>query len=308
MAEKLYVVTCISNPQRYKSRYRLYEEFKTYISQFENVVLYTVELAFGHREFHVTSADDPLNIQVRGEQEFWHKENLLNIGLSRLPAEAKYIAWVDADVTFLNPDWANETIEQLQHHEFVQMFSEYVDLGPEHQVLASSSSFVANWLDPDKKNIKDPRYAGLKGTTGLAWAARRSALDKVGGLIDWCIIGSGDWHMAYCLIGRGVEIAQKWFSPGYATLLKKYQDDCDKYICKNVGYVKGTAVHYWHGPKVNRGYGWRWKILQDNDFDPLLDLKKDCQGLYIVNPEKTELLWDLREYFKSRKEDSDSLT
>jgi len=278
------------------------------MSQFENVVLYTVELAFGNRPFAITDASNPCDIQVRSDQEFWHKENLLNIGINRLPAEAKYIAWVDADVKFVDPNWANETIEALQHYDFVQMFSEYIDLGPQNQVIASSSSFLYDYEDKEKNRIKDPRYQGLKGTTGLAWAATREALDHVGGLIDWCIIGSGDWHMAYCLVGRGVEISQSWFEPGYATLLKKYQDDCDKYIRGNVGYVSGTAIHYWHGPKSNRGYGWRWRILQDHKFDPILDLKKDCQGVYIINPEKPRLHQDLRFYFKSRKEDSDSLT
>jgi len=306
MDDILYVVTCVSNPQRYKSRYRLYEEFKTYISQFSNVVLYTVELAFADRDFVVTDPYNPCDVQIRGDQEFWHKENLLNIGISRLPADAKYIAWVDADVQFLNPHWAEETMEQLQHYDFVQMFSEYVNLGPDHQVLNSATGFVAAHLNAPW--VRDTRYAGgLKGTTGLAWAARREALNKIGGLIDWCITGSGDWHMAYCFQGRGVEISQGWLSGGYRTLLQKFQDNCDKYIHKNVGFVKGTAVHYWHGPKSKRGYGWRWKILKDNNFDPILDLKKDVQGLYIVNPEKHQMLHELREYFKSRKEDSDSL-
>jgi hypothetical protein len=39
------------------------------------------------------------------------------------------------------------------------------------------------------------------GATGGAWAFRRSAFDAVGGLLDTCILGSADWHMAFGLVG-----------------------------------------------------------------------------------------------------------
>src|SRR6185437_13358600 len=32
------------------------------------------------------------------------------------------------------------------------------------------------------------------GRPGLAWAANLDAFRKVGGLVDFCILGSGDWH------------------------------------------------------------------------------------------------------------------
>jgi hypothetical protein len=170
------------------------------------------------------------------------------------------------------------------------------------------SSFVYAW-EHETESVVDTRYAsGRKGATGLAWAGTREAIDSVGGLIDWCVVGSGDWHMAYCFIGRGVEIAQTWFTEGYKKLLNKYQTDCDLHIKENIGYVPGLAIHYWHGPKSNRGYGWRWNILKKHRFDPILDLRRDSRGVIIVTEEKHKLLRDLREYFKSRKEDSMELT
>lgn len=301
----LYCVTCVSNPQRYKSRYALYRMFADYMAKFSNVVLYTVELAFNDRPFEITDANNHRHIQVRSNQEIWHKENLMNIGLSRLPADAKYVAWIDADVTFNRPDWAEETIMQLHHYDLVQMFSEYTDLGPEYQTLGTDVGFVKAWKED--QTIIDKDYNGLKGATGLAWAARRETLNKIGGLLDWCVIGSGDWHMAYCLMGKGVEIAESWFSAGYRNLLEKYQRNCNLYIKGNIGYVNTSALHYWHGPKSNRGYNWRWKIIREHNFDPVLDLTYDTQGVLVVTEEKHEMLYKLREYFQSRKEDSHNL-
>ncbi len=306
--EKLYVLTCISNPQRYVSRYKLYHEFERYMKQFPNVELYTVELSYKGRPFVVTQEGNEHHIQVRGEQEYWHKENLLEIGRRALPPSAKKIAWVDADVTFTNPNWVNETLHALDHYKFVQMFGEYSDLGPNFEVTSTTEGFVKAWKNnPDEMFVTDGNgavYSARKGATGLAWAATQEALNAVGGFLDWCVVGSGDWHMAYCLIERGVEIAQPWFSTGYRMLLEKWESDCRQYIRKSVGYINSGAVHYWHGPKVNRGYGWRWNIIRENGYDPILDLKRDHQGLYIVNEQKGAMLNALRDYFESRKEDS----
>jgi hypothetical protein len=89
--------------------------------------------------------------------------------------------------------------------------------------------------------------------------------------------------------------------------LSEFQAKCGEFVNLNVGYVDGCAIHYWHGPKSKRGYGTRWKILIDNGFDPDKDLTYDGNGLYIVNPTKTKMLEELKEYFASRDEDSTTL-
>lgn len=64
-----------------------------------------------------------MNLQLRTSHEIWLKENSLNLGFARLPPDWKYAAWIDADVTFARPDWACETVHQLQHNPVVQMWS-----------------------------------------------------------------------------------------------------------------------------------------------------------------------------------------
>ena len=141
----LYVVTPIANPSRYRSRYTLYRDFEKYIGD-AGAILHTVEAAYGDRDFVVTDAANPRHIQVRTHHEVWHKENLINIGVSRLPADWKYVAWIDADVQFARPDIVTETIHQLQHFSVVQMFAHATDLGPKHEPLKSFEGFVAQWV------------------------------------------------------------------------------------------------------------------------------------------------------------------
>jgi len=139
--DKLYVIAVVSNPVRYHSRYRLYRAFEKHVAD-AGAILLTVEMAFGGRPFEVTQAGNPLHVQLRSDFELWHKENLINIGISRLPVEAQYIAWIDADVTFARPDWAQETIQQLQHYAVVQMFSQSTDLGPNHEPFENAIGWI----------------------------------------------------------------------------------------------------------------------------------------------------------------------
>src|SRR5688572_1018355 len=118
----LYVVTAISNPCRYNSRYQLYQKFAKMV-QDSNAILITVETAFGNRPFVVTQPGNNYHIQLRTNHEIWHKENMINLGIARLPLDWQYVAWIDADANFSNPDWVNETLNQLQHYHIVQMFS-----------------------------------------------------------------------------------------------------------------------------------------------------------------------------------------
>jgi hypothetical protein len=303
MSEKLYVLTVVSNPQQYKSRYRLYREFAEYMKSFSNVEFYTVELAFAGRKHEVTEENNPYHIQVRGNQEFWHKENLINIGISKLPLQAKKIAWIDADVKFLNPNWVQDTLDSLDHHKFTQMFSEYIDLGPRNEVLGKATSFMYTFKNGNERILSE--YGnGLKGATGLAWAARRESIEAIGGIPDFNIVGAGDWFLTYSLVGLGKNIITSELTQGYKMLLEKLNDNCVNFIRGNVGYVDGLMVHYFHGKKTKRGYGWREQILRKHKYDPIIDLNRDAQGLYIVNPLKQEMLNELIDYFRSRDEDS----
>jgi len=45
------------------------------------------------------------HIKVETEHSLWIKESMINIAVSDLPQNWKYVAWVDADISFLNQNW-----------------------------------------------------------------------------------------------------------------------------------------------------------------------------------------------------------
>lgn len=295
----LYVVTCISNPIRYKSRYNLYRHFAKHMED-SGAILYTAELATGKREHAVTEHGHHRHLQLRSYDELWHKENMLNLAMRHLPHDWEYVAWIDADVQFSRPDWVNETIEQLQHYDFVQLFSHATDLSPMYEPMKTHSGFVYDWYH-NPESVAKGGYATFSHP-GFAWAARRDALDSVGGLIDHSILGSGDRHMACAMIQKVEHSYNNKVNDNYKSMCLDWQDRVQKYSKGNVGYVGGSINHFWHGSKNNRGYSSRWKILIDNDFNPALDIFRDTQGLYRLTDEKPSLRDAIRKYFRSRHE------
>ena len=310
----LHVCTIISNPVRYASRYRLMDGFRAQ-NEGQHIEHWTVEIAYGNRPFAVTERDNPHHLQLRSTQEIWHKENALNLlfahVLSERP-EAEYFACVDADVTFARPDWAGETLQQLQHYDVVQMFSMAQDVGPKYDPVSPKMHRGFVWAYYNDPNFFDsPMRFGYSanGHPGFAWAFRRSALDTLGGLFDIAITGGGDRHMACGLIGTidqsgpYKQASLNQLSPGFRQALMVWQERAAT-LNKNIGYVDGLVIHHWHGRKTDRKYGNRWKIYTTNDFDPVSDLRRDAQGLYALAPHRAKLRDDLRNYFRARNEDS----
>lgn len=293
----LHVIAVISNPIRFRSRYVLYKDFEKRMLD-AGVTLYTVEVAFGARPFEITRHDNPHHIQYRTYEELWHKENMINVALTRLPHHWEYMAWIDADIGFCNPQWATETIQQLQHHMVVQMFAECYDLGPSFESIQKHQGFAWSYLHNCKRG---PAYTHWH--PGYAWAARREAIEGVGGLLDIAILGAGDHHMALALIGDAKSSIPGKAHPNYARHIMAWQERAERVIKRDIGYTHGAIFHYWHGKKAARKYVERWAILLDNKFDPDADIIKDPQGLWQLNTPNIKLRDQIRLYFRQRNED-----
>lgn len=180
-ADLLDVVAVYSNPIRWNSRLRLMREFEAHMLD-SGVRLTTVECALGERPFDLADNPHINRVRVRNRTLVWNKENLINIGITRLPHDWKYLSWVDADVTFRKKHWTSETVHALQQYPIVQPWSDCYDLGPDDDHLQHHKAFCH--LHHHRKPIK-PSSGGYQfAHPGYAWAAKRSAIDKLGGLFE----------------------------------------------------------------------------------------------------------------------------
>ena len=313
MKEKLYVITPIFNPRNFVSRIKLYRQFEKYVESC-GAELVTVEVAYRDRPFEVTVPYHPYHLQLRSPDEMWHKERAINLGiehLKKLHPEIKKVAWIDADVQFINPNWITDTLLALDHYDFIQMFSQATSLGPNHEILWSHDSAFKHWRKQKPPVCKgDIPLSDLGGGhPGLAWAARIDALENLGGLMDRCVHGSGDSHMANALRG---DVHTYYLENGntpaaFTAMLDEWQAKCDQYIKRNVGYIDGVANHFWHGNYDNRGYNTRWDIICFHQFDPYNDIVLTGNGLYGFAGNKPDFVQDLRLSMIARNDDENTI-
>lgn len=304
----LYVITVVFNPIGFKSRYKLYRDFKPYM-EFSGVKLLTVEIAFGHRPFQITTPTNPWNLQIRTQHELWHKEGGINAGfkhlLSMVP-NAKYVAWIDADVRFTNPNWAKDTIRALDRFHIVQPFSEAINLNAKYERMWHVSSSLKHYHDKlgYDQHPPLPKSYLCGGHPGLAWAARADVFNNLGGLMDFCIAGSGDTHMLNALLGDVTLFYRKGMTPQFKQALEEWAAKADSHVKQNIGYVNGICYHYWHGRSEQRGYEKRWDIINYHQFDPYKDIVRQPSGLYGWVGNKPKLVYDLRKSMSERNEDA----
>ena len=194
---ELFVITTYYNPAGYRTKRQNYERFAHPLRE-AGIHLLTVECAFGDEPFEL--APSAQVIQVRGHDVMWMKERLINLAVARLPPQATKIAWLDADLLFSNPAWAQETAALLERFPIVQPYTRVGLLEP-HQSLFAGRGFPSFAYQQHPRRLWALHDAGLPGSPGLAWAARRALVQRHG-LYDAAIIGGGDLLFAHASSGR----------------------------------------------------------------------------------------------------------
>ena len=301
----LHVITVIANPARWKSRIALYDTFERHMLA-SGVHLTAVECAYGDELHDLVVRPGVEHVKVWAKTHVWTKENLINIGLSRLPRGWKYVAWIDADVSFRKPGWAAETIHALQHFDVIQPWEHCYDLGPADEHLGVHCSFGRQWLkDPISTEQLGRGYTFAH--PGYAWAATRQALEHLGGLIEHAICGAADHHMALALVGRARLSLPDLIHPNYVKPILAWQERASRHVCGNLGYLPFTIEHAWHGSKEARRYVDRWSILTRHGFDPEHDIKRNTAAVIELAGNKPALKRDLWLYFRQRNEDATTL-
>lgn len=310
----LYVITTHFNPHGYQSRLKLFNEFKERMLKTDGVQLVVVEATLRHspKEIRQTKEKNFHVVHVNADCEIWLKENLINIGIEYLYKHFhhwKYVAIIDGDILLVRPDWVRETKRLLGQQHVIQMFSHVTHLNSSYQPMHGHNlSFMEGWrqelhIKNKKPSGEDPskiRY-GWCGAPGAAWAFSRKCIDKIFPLLDIGILGSGDFHMACCLMGY-VDLTFTYaYSDAYRQAIIDWQDRV-QWLNGDIGMMRGLLIHYWHGALKNRGYETRWNLIVKHKFDPHKDLRKNKDGVYFI-PHKEQLVGDIKKYFESRKED-----
>ena len=228
-----------------------------------------------------------------------------------LPQEVVYVAWLDCDVAFTEHSWAEAAVEALQRACLVQLFENLIDLDPGETlptgVIEYTGKSMAAFLSNGGPRTKEFPLGSAKryrpSQPGLAWAGRRSLLERHG-FYDRLILGGGDGAFALAAYGRFDEIplinkmndTQK---EHYLPWARSFFDD----VQGSVSFLKGDLLHYWHGNLADRRYDERHEGLSQFGFNPDVDIKIDSEGCFVWSSDKPSLHEYVRNYWSLRQED-----
>ena len=130
---------------------------------------------------------------------------------------------------------------------------------------------------------------------------KRMEYEKMNGLFDWGILGSGDNIMAFALIQKVLAAIHTNSSDNYKQSVLDFQE---RVKTLRLGYVPGVIRHHFHGSKKNRKYRERWQILVNYNYDPVIHITTNKDGLLVPTDKcPKKLLDDIYMYFKERNED-----
>ena len=243
-----------------------------------NVVVYTIEGSLTG-DFQVYD-NLGTTLRVRCYDPYWHKERLLNILAYAIPPRYKYLAWLDADVMFCNPEWIWQTEEELKRHAVVQLF------GSIDWMDATGTEVKYTWSGGIRGWRKDPTVLQKREWArylhpGFGWAMHRELWQQLGGLIERAGTMCGDLLMFNSFTGhdcyyddvelhRNCHAVQSWMERARNT------------VAGSVGYVDGVIQHLWHGNIKSRQYHTLCHELIACGMDLDRDLYEDCDGPYVT--------------------------
>jgi hypothetical protein len=305
----LYVVLPYFNFCGFVRRRELFVQFVNRISTQQNIKIVVVEAIHDSTSTLKDSQLPELNgvythLRIPVPAQMWVKEFLINLAVQKLPLGWKYMAWIDADITFLQEDWVQRTIKALDQDDVVQMFQTCVNMGPSEEALKIDRGFAFMHRESGQPFHRTDKYGHWH--PGFAWACTRQAYLQMDGLLEVGILGSGDRHMAMALIGHADWSAPGNIHPNYLQRLVDFQQRTQSQGL-TLGYVPGTILHHWHGRLQDRKYRERWDILTKLKYDPDKDVKYTIHEILTFTEEGERLREPIKEYFVGRKEDNNNI-
>lgn len=288
----------------------------------DHLKVLTVELQFGDTDFVSAPVDtdkrgpsfrtaSALGLRSPPDAILWPKENLINLARTLIPnlgSDQTFIAWVDADITFLSKSWVTDTMNALTRAPgFCQLFDTAVFLkrsgargrsvhgfGAQH---AAGKSLTAHHL----LSNKDKEY----WHPGFAWAADVRSFDAVGGLPEFTM-GGADRHVAYALLGRvGESLPSFPLHPSYLAHLVEFEGKVKASVLR-LSCIQGTVLHHWHGKLRHRKYVERMHAVSSLNFATAMVRRPD--GLLLLDLTRVPVTVSaaVRRFYLERQEDGNS--
>lgn len=253
-----------------------------------------------YKNFIISGISDieQFNYNYKSKDKLFLKENLLNLAINKNINSLDYIFWIDNDVYFIDNDWYTKAVDKLESgYDVIQLFNKCYHFDNNYTLSSPIPGFVFN----KQKN-------NLHGHCGFAWAMKKELFLHLEGLYEFNIAGTGDGIMARCFIqekiatySESLSIKNKFaffpFSENHCKTIQNYYNKCKDI---KTGYLEGDVYHEYHGELQRRNYLERYKIYEDNKFDPINMLYK-YDGVIQIKEQYNKLKYDIEDFLKFKE-------
>lgn len=254
--KKTWIISVYFNIEN-KNSYRK-KNFELWYKQIERYNHLIVECSINGSQYELENIVPKENlIKEKTDNILWIKEVLLNIALSKLPKNCKYVIWCDSDLLFSNENWVEDTVFKFWSEDIyvIQPFSMCYHLNKDQNVLDLTSknskwvSFAYNYAN--NRVLSNKHDYDLHGHVGFVWGARRNAFDS---FYTGALCGGFDHISAHAFAGQ---IQHPCITKTYTHTNQKIQEwsvKVNNIVKGRLGYISGDVYHLWHGALDKRDY------------------------------------------------------
>ena len=252
----LAIVTSYYNPANRTIRHNNYLRFREALG----LPVFVIEAAFGNHPFQIPDAYH----HVRCKDLMWQQYTLLNLIISLLPDKYTKVVCVDADIMFLDPQWANKIGEMLDDNHVIHGCSKVQHLSHTGDVQKVVDGFVAF-------NSTNKGDLSVKNNSVCVWGFQRDFIQQRRFYDHW-LNGSSDRALGLALYGVS---DHEYFEDRMNLKMKNhYLRWAASFHNTTFSYADLTIQHMWHG---RRTYIKRWECF--GDFDPEKDVRLNPEGV-----------------------------
>ena len=261
--------------------------------------VFVIELLYGTQKTALGDLQGATVFTVHCGSKMFHKENLWNLLESRVPPQFQKLLFLDADVVFQEADWYTTLSRALDSADAVHPFATITRLGHPQVPPSVESTFdgVGVGFAASRASFEGAVFKRW-GHPGFGLGVNRAWLRRVGGFIEWAIMGGGDLLTLFALSGESPREHPSFFKQLYV------HDDVRRFTQATVGcrftYAPLHMLHMYHGDIGNRSYTARYDLTQSLTRQ---DFKKNADGcIEFLHPAR----WNpvMEDYFRSRDEDA----
>ena len=306
MREDLAIILSHFNWCGYKRPDQNLNRFLRYMDSL-GVPVYGAEASL-NGDFITKGKSNWIQIGAREENVCFQKEALLNAVEKIVPEKYTKLAWLDHDIYFDNQNWYDDTSIALEDLNIVQTYETAHWTDSRGNIERTAKSILSQPVLTES-NIISPFWTMTPTHhCGFGFAAKRSLWKEVGGLYPYNFLGSGDMLMIHSILSPDPTPAScrtaYFFKPENASdFFKTWKAAFNKYAGNKYGAVKGTIYHEYHGPRQNRKYGAREKIIEAYGYNFAANIWTNYRGLLELKNPPYGFTEAIKQYFIERRED-----